>query len=227
MWLREFKTRATGVVSRASIRAAPHIPPRADARAHEREAMLARDAPRDASARALANARRKLSSNIRDVRKRALRALVLANVAGACAPAATARDPEVLRAVLELYDRVDDAHDERGAAARAEALDASAATSCAEWSQATFLSWLCAKEPMARVWLREIGAVEYMEAVVRESGRDQKALARLRAAVEIPSSSAGELGEEDQDDFGRYDAVQDARVRRARESTHADASTST
>lgn len=126
---REFKTRATGVVSRASIRASPHIPPRADARAHEREAMLARDAPRDASARALANARRKLSSNIRDVRKRALRALILANVAGACAPAATARDPEVLRAVLELYNRVDDAHDERGAAARAEALDASAATS--------------------------------------------------------------------------------------------------
>ena len=224
---REFKTHATGVVSRASMRASPHIPPRVDARAYEREAMLARDAPRDASARALANARRKLSSNIRDVRKRALRALILANVAGACAPAATARDPEVLRAVLELYNRVDDAYDERGAAARAEALDASAATSCAEWSPATFLSWLCAKEPMARVWLREIGAVEYMEAVVRESGRDQKALARLRAAVEIPSSSAGELGEEDQDDFGRYDAVQDARVRRARESTHGDASTST
>ena len=70
-------------------------------------------ARRAASERALDAARVKLASTSRDIRRRALRALVVANVTGACDASLTARDSEVLRTLLSMYDDAEETFDER------------------------------------------------------------------------------------------------------------------
>ena len=71
-------------------------------------------ARRAASERALDAARVKLASTSRDIRRRALRALVVANVTGACDASLTARDSEVLRALVSMYDDAEERFDELG-----------------------------------------------------------------------------------------------------------------
>ena len=188
-------------------------------------------ARRAASERALDAARVKLASTSRDIRRRALRALIVANVTGACDASVTARDPEVLRAVLEMYDRADDAFDERArdVEAAAAATASGDAATCARWSPATFLTWLCEREPMAIVWLEELGAREYVAALMRDERRseDGRAFARLAEALDAPKPPRAEDFDEDVEDArGGYDAVREARMRRARERSQAEATTS-
>lgn len=197
------------------------------------EAMTPADvsrARRAASERALDAARVKLASTSRDIRRRALRALIVANVTGACDASVTAKDPEVLRAVLEMYDRADDAFDERARDVEEAAPTAGGdAATCARWSPATFLTWLCEREPMAIVWLEELGAREYVAALMRDERRseDGRAFARLAEVLDAPKPPRAEDFDEDVEDArGGYDAVREARMRRARERSQAEATTS-
>ena len=189
-------------------------------------------ARRAASERALDAARVKLASTSRDIRRRALRALVVANVTGACDASLTARDSEVLRTLLSMYDDAEETFDERareaeeGAAGRRAGGDAA---TCARWSPVTFLTWLCEREPVAIAWLEELGARERVVALMRDERRseDGRAYARLVEAMDAPKPPrADDFDRDDEDAIGGYDAIREVRARRARERSQSEATTS-
>jgi rotatin len=124
----------------------------------------------------LERARKSLTSANVNIRKRGLRSLIVACVAGACDAKTTAKTPEVLGLVLALavrgrddeddYEEDEDDDDvdyepvEALTHAGASSDGRSLAATCSSWSAATFLTWLCEREPTARVWLKELGAEE-------------------------------------------------------------------
>ncbi|CEG01156.1 Armadillo-type fold [Ostreococcus tauri] len=181
---------------------------------------------RDATTeRLIASTTSKLSSNISQIRKRALRQLCVASVAGACDRSTVARSPELLRALLSMYD-AQDAYTELDGRAAGDAEEKASET----WSPATYLTWLCERERVAAAWLEEFGAREYMDAIsdVRRDPELDRGFRRLTRALDDARAEARASEEATKEDFESFafDAEREGLIRRVRERSHDEATTS-
>ena len=189
----------------------------------------------------LERAKKSLTSANVNIRTRGLRSLVVACVAGACDAKTTAKTPEVLALVLALAVRGKDEEDEEGdedyddddyepvetlTHAGASSDGRSLAATCASWSAATFLTWLCEREPTARVWLKELGAEEKLRGK-RDDRRARRLLSTLANVSGIDFDEEREVREAtDTSAIGRYDAEREMMARKVREESQRTASTS-